>query len=141
MKIKTAEGPMSYSSPTTSRPLTSSSAKGPNAMHGSQERMPHRIDYIVMLKGYMDPIEACSALYCIDNGSDPVFEDDHYPVKLVLAYEIMSSTSKGVPELDEHKLAGDACRHKFSHQLQRIPRPAWCTNINDHLALITEKIT
>ena len=102
---------------------------------------PHRIDYIVIPKGYLDSIDSCSVLYGIDDGRDPETKDDHYPVKLELAYEKLSSVTKGIPKLDESKLTNDECRKQFSQKLSDIQHPNWATNINDHLATVTEQIT
>ncbi|CAK0897522.1 unnamed protein product, partial [Prorocentrum cordatum] len=102
---------------------------------------PHRIDCVIIPKGYIDSIEECAVLHGIDSGQDPETKDDHYPVKLQLAYQIVSSVTKGVPKLDESKLADEGCRKKFCHKPDEVKHPHWGTNLNEHLAIVTEKIT
>eukprot|EP00959_Pyramimonas_sp_CCMP1952_P037456 783954-Pyramimonas_sp.AAC.1 len=58
-----------------------------------------------------------------------------------LAYQIVSSVTKGIPKLDESKLADEGCRKKFCQKLDEVKRPPWGTNLNEHLAIVTEKIT
>ncbi|CAK0854446.1 unnamed protein product, partial [Prorocentrum cordatum] len=78
--------------------------------------------------------KACSVLYGIGSGCDPDSKGDHYPVRPGLAFEITSSTSMGVPKLDEHKLADDACRKKTSDKLQaHATAPSAAATLTDHL--------
>ncbi|CAK0856219.1 unnamed protein product, partial [Prorocentrum cordatum] len=102
---------------------------------------PHRIDYAIIPKGYIDSIEECAVLYGIDSGQDPETKDDHYPVKMQLAYQIVSSVTKGNPKLDESKLADEGCRKNFCQKLDEVKHTPWDTNVNEHLAIVTEKVT
>ncbi|CAK0816545.1 unnamed protein product [Prorocentrum cordatum] len=114
---------------------------GPEHCTWHSGRNPHRTDYVIIPKSYIDSIEECSVLYGIDGGQDPETKGDHYPVKLQLAYQIASSVTKGVPKLDESKLADEECRNKFSQKLNAVQRPSRDTHLNEHLATVTEKIT
>ncbi|CAK0832991.1 unnamed protein product, partial [Prorocentrum cordatum] len=114
---------------------------GPERHTWHSGKDPHRIDYVIIPESYIDSIDACSVLYGIDGGQDPETKGDHYPVKLQLAYEIVSSVTKGIPKLDESKLADEECRKKFSQKLSAVQRPPWATNLNDHLTTATVEIT
>ncbi|CAK0840247.1 unnamed protein product [Prorocentrum cordatum] len=114
---------------------------GPEHYTWHSGKDPHRIDYVIIPKSYIDSIEGCSVLCGIDGGQDPETKDDHYPVKLQLAYQIVSSVTKGVQKLDDSKLADEECRAKFSQKLNAVQHPSWDTNLNEHLATVAEKIT
>ncbi|CAK0888528.1 unnamed protein product, partial [Prorocentrum cordatum] len=114
---------------------------GPEHHTWHSGRGPHRIDYVIIPQSYIDSIEECAVLYGIDSGQDPETKDDHYPVKLQLAYQIISSVTKGIPKLDESKLADEGCRKKFCQKLNEVKHPPWDTNLNEHLTIVAEKIT
>ncbi|CAK0884319.1 unnamed protein product, partial [Prorocentrum cordatum] len=64
---------------------------GPERCAWHSGTSPRRIDYVIVPRGYLDSIEACSVPHGIDDGCDPDTNHDRYPVGLELAYEIASS--------------------------------------------------
>eukprot|EP00959_Pyramimonas_sp_CCMP1952_P002109 43521-Pyramimonas_sp.AAC.1 len=58
-----------------------------------------------------------------------------------LAYQIAPSVTKGILKLDESKLADEGCHKKLCQKLDEVKHPPWDTNLNEHLAIVTEKIS